>query len=208
MGMARQVVTTTPRPVRVIRSLLADPTCVVTRGRMLDNAANLSPTALSYLLSRYEGTRLGRQELDAEVLEDVPGALWTRGMMLYHAAPTILRDGQVVPDLARIVVAVDPKVSSDEGADEAGITVHGVDHAGRGYLLDDRSAAVGPIAWARRAVQAAEDYEADSIVAESNQGGEMVRLTIEQVMAQHRRFGGRVFPVRLVNASRGKRTRA
>jgi predicted phage terminase large subunit-like protein len=107
---------------------------------------------------------------------------------------------QAAPSLARVIVAVDPNASSDEGADEAGITVHGLGADGRGYLLDDASARVGPTAWATRAVEAAILHDADSIVAEQNQGGEMVRLTIEQV--------SRRLPVKLVSASRGKRTRA
>ena len=200
IGWARQVVTTTPRPTTVIRELLADPTTSVTRGRTIDNAANLSEATVAYLRARYEGTRMGRQELDGEVLLDVPGALWTLETIRHRPAPRIERGGVTEPHMSRVIVAVDPNVSSDEGADEAGITVHGLGYDGYGYLLADRSAAVGPMAWARRAVEAAEEFKADVIVAEQNNGGEMVRLTIEQV--------SRKVPVKLVTASRGKRTRA
>lgn len=199
-GWARQVVTTTPRPVAVIRELLADERTVATRGRTLDNADNLSDTAIAYLRSKYEGTRMGRQELEGELLLDVPGALWSMETILHGPVPMIRRGDQNVPNMARIVVAVDPNTTSEEGADEAGITVHGKGYDGRGYLLADRSAAVGPMAWAKRAVEAADEFGADVIVAEANQGGEMVKLTIEQV--------SRKVPVKLVTASRGKRTRA
>ena len=113
---ARQIVTTTPRPVRLVRELLADPSTVVTRGRTADNAANLDPATLRYYFARYGGTRLGRQELEAELLDDVPGALWTRDNIdeLRVAA---------APELVRIVVAVDPAISSTEDADESGIVV-------------------------------------------------------------------------------------
>lgn len=199
-GWARQIVTTTPRPVTVIRDLLAAGTTIATRGRTMDNRDNLSASALAYLEARYAGTRLGRQELEGELLIDVPGALWTLETIHHGHAPMLEKNGRVVPNMSRVVVAVDPNTTSDEGADEAGITVHGLDFTNHGWLLADRSAAVGPMAWAKRAVQAAEDFDADYIVAEQNQGGEMVRLTIEQVSKK--------YPVRLVTASKGKRTRA
>lgn len=188
---ARQIVTTTPRPVRVLRELLADPTTVVTRGRTLDNAANLSASSLEYLLKRYEGTRLGRQELDAELLDDVPGALWTRAMFDEH---------RIAPDLVRVVVGVDPAVSSDEASDETGIVVVGKGVDAKGYVLADRSCRLPPEGWARRAVAAYHEFKADLIVAEDNNGGAMVELTLRMVDPS--------VPVKRVHASRGKRTRA
>jgi predicted phage terminase large subunit-like protein len=200
IGWARQIVTTTPRPVRVMRELLADATTIVTRGRTLDNAANLSPAALAYLLSRYQGTRLGRQELDAEVLDDVPGALWTRAIILHGPAPWIMRQGVAEVDLARVVVAVDPAITSGDDSDETGIVVAGVGHDSRGYVLSDLSTRMSPIEWARRAIAAYHEHKADRIIAEANQGGDMVSTVIRTVDP--------TVPVTLVHASRGKRTRA
>src|SRR5258708_4246706 len=114
----RVVVTTTPRPVKLLAELLADPKVAVTHGRTIDNAENLAPAFLDQIVRRYEGTRLGRQELDAEILEDVPGALWSHGVIDAARAET-------APELTRIVVAIDPAVSSDEHAAETGIVVAG-----------------------------------------------------------------------------------
>src|SRR5690606_9750029 len=119
----RVVVTTTPRPTKVIRDLIADPTTHVTRGSTYDNRANLAPAFFEQIIRKYEGTRLGRQELYAEVLDDVPGALWTRAML--EAAR-----GHPLPDLTRVVVAIDPAVTSGEDADETGIVVAGKDATG------------------------------------------------------------------------------
>jgi phage terminase large subunit-like protein len=190
---ARQIVTTTPRPVRVVRDLIADPSTVVTRGRTADNAANLDTAALGYLFARYGGTRLGRQELEAEVLDDVPGALWTRERI------DELRVA-VAPELVRIVVAVDPAVSSSEDADETGIIVAAKGADGQGYVLADLSCRASPDGWARRAVGALASWGADRIVAEVNQGGDLVEATIRTVDP--------AAPYQAVHASRGKRTRA
>jgi len=190
---ARQIVTTTPRPVRVIRDLIADPTTVVTRGRTLDNAANLDPATLRYYRARYEGSRLGRQELEAEVLDDIEGALWSRDRIdaLRVAA---------APALVRIVVAIDPAVSSSEDADETGIVVAGKGIDSDGYLLADLSGRYTPDGWARAAVGAYRTFEADRIVAEVNNGGEMVEATIRTVDP--------AVPYAAIHASRGKRVRA
>ena len=190
---ARQSVTTTPRPVRVVLELLADPSTVVTRGRTLDNAPNLDPATLRFYLNRYGGTRLGRQEIDGELLVDVPGALWTRDRI------DELRI-TAAPELGRIVVGIDPAVSSSEDADETGVVVaaRGVD--GQGYLLADLSGRYSPDGWARRAVEALRSWGADRIVAEVNQGGDLVESMIRTIDPGA--------PYRGVHASRGKRTRA
>ncbi len=193
VGSARQIVTTTPRPVPLVRLLLADPSTVVTHGRTLDNAANLDPATMRYYLARYAGTRLGRQELDAELLGDVPGALWSRDAL------DALRV-TAAPELVRIVVALDPAVTSDEDADETGIVVAGKGSDGQGYLLADLSGRFSPDGWARRAVEAYRSFGADRIVAEANNGGEMVEATLRTVDPS--------VPYRAVHASRGKRTRA
>lgn len=187
------IVTTTPRPVPHLRELLADPGTRVTRGSTYDNRANLSARALRKLEQQYGGTRLGRQELYAEILDDVPGALWTR---------TILDEGRVrnVPELVRIVVAIDPAVTAGENSDWTGIVVAGIGADRHGYVLDDLTVQTSPERWARIAVAAYERWKADRIIAESNNGGDMVATTLRTVDP--------LVPVRLVHAARGKRTRA
>ena len=195
----RQIVTTTPRPIPVIRRLVKDVDTVVTKGRTYDNAANLAPPFLKQVEERYGGTRLGRQELDGEILEDIPGALWSR---------SLIDDNRIKPDDApdyeRIVVSVDPATSSEEGSDENGIVVVGVarDTEGyaRGYVLEDGSLKGSPEEWARKAVHLYRKYSADLMVAEKNQGGEMVSSVIKAV--------DRTVNVKLVHASRGKHIRA
>ena len=170
----RCIVTTTPRPIKLIRELLADPNVAVTRGRTADNAGNLAPAFLAQIVRRYEGTRLGRQELDGEVLDDMPGALWT------HA---LIDTARVTahPPLTRIVVAIDPAASSGEHADETGIVVAGRDVEGHGYVLADESGHYAPIEWARAAIRAYHAHRADRIVAEVNNGGEMVGAMLRSV---------------------------
>jgi len=192
----RQVITTTPRPTRVIRELLKDPSTVVTRGSTYENRENLAPEFFNLITRRYEGTRLGRQELYAEILDDLPGALWTRDRFKYGEPP---RQGETY-ELIRVVVAVDPALSSDEDSDENGIIVVGLGVDGRVYVLDDLSSRGSPDQWARRATYAYAEWMADRIVAEANQGGDMVEAVIRNVAPD--------VPVKLVNASRGKRTRA
>jgi phage terminase large subunit-like protein len=194
----RQIVTTTPRPLPLIKKLMNDPDTFVTRGRTYDNAANLAAPFLRQIEDRYGGTRLGRQELEGELLEDIPGALWSRSNIDLNRRP-------VAPDeLQRIVVAVDPAVSSEEGSDETGIVCVGIardaDGYNRGYVLADRSLRGSPDEWARAAVALYREFEADRIVAEKNQGGEMVESVI--------RAADRNVPVSLVHATRGKLVRA
>jgi phage terminase large subunit-like protein len=176
-----------------VRDLLADPSAVVTRGSTYDNAANLAPSFLAEIRRRYEGTRLGRQELYAELLTDTPGALWTRAVVERAAA-------RVAPELRRVVVAVDPSVAADGGGDECGIVVAGIDFEGVLWVLRDGSGHLSPSDWSRRAVALADEHEADAIVAESNQGGALVEQTLRAAGARVR--------VRLVHAARGKRVRA
>ena len=189
----RVVVTTTPRPLPIIKTLLARPDAVVTRGSTFENRSNLASAFLTEIVARYEGTRLGRQELHAEILDDVLGALWSREM---------LEDARVirVPDLTRIVVAIDPAISSNPNSAETGIVAAGVGTDGHGYVLEDRSLRASPNDWATEAVTLFHRLKADRIVAEANQGGDMVRHTLDTVE--------RGIPVRLVHASRGKRVRA
>ena len=191
----RQVITTTPKPIKLLKEIVKrdGQDVVVTRGRTTDNAANLAPSFLSQIVARYEGTRLGRQELNAELLEDVQGALWTRDL---------LEEGrrEKAPPMRRIVVAIDPAVSVSENSDETGIIVAGLGTDDHGYLIEDASGKLSPIEWARRAVALYHKHGADRIVAEANQGGLMVETTIRTV-DQNVSFKG-------VHASRGKITRA
>lgn len=169
----RGVVTTTPRPIKLIRDLVADPTTRTTRGSTYANVANLAPSFLAKVVAKYEGTRLGRQELQAEMLDDVPGALWKRDNILHEKA---------APELRRIVVSVDPATTSGEDSDETGIIVAGIDKTGHGWILDDLTTRGTPNEWAKIVVDAYEKYRADRVIGETNQGGEMVENTIRTIL--------------------------
>ena len=159
----RVVVATTPRPTKLVKALLAREgrDVVVTRGSTYENRANLAPGFFTQIVGKYEGTRLGRQELNAEVLSDTPGALWT--------IDAIDRARQErLPDLQRVVVGIDPAVSTSEGSDETGIIVAGRDESGHGYVLEDLSGRYDPAGWARAAISAYYRHSADRIVAEVN----------------------------------------
>lgn len=197
----RQVITTTPRPIKTLKDIIAEPGVVVTKGSTYDNKANLAPKFLAKVEARYAGTRLGRQELDAEILDDAPDALWRRVKLDEKR----LAKGVKLPDMRRIVVAIDP--ASEGGGDgevgsgaETGIIVAGLGVDGRGYVLDDLTTAADPHGWATRAIKAYDDWDADIVVAEKNQGGAMVEAVIRSVR--------RTAPILLVHASRGKVTRA
>lgn len=189
----RAVVTTTPRPTKLIRALLADPTVVVTRGSTAENRPNLAPAFLSQIIRRYAGTRLGRQELDAEILDDVPGALWNHGII--EAARVI-----AAPELTRIVVAIDPAVSTGENADETGIIVAGKNVHDDGYILADVSGRYSPPEWAKTAIAAYRAHRADRVIGEINNGGEMVEATLRVIDPN--------VPFSAVHAARGKTARA
>lgn len=190
----RQIVTTTPRPTKLIKSLIANPKWRVTRGSMYENIANLAPSFIEAIKSRYEGTRLGRQEIGGEILEDNPDALWKRSW--------IERDRLVrVPEgieLSRVVVAVDPSITTT--GDEAGIQVQARGSDNNFYQIEDCSLQGSPDAWGRAAVTAYHKHHADLLVYESNQGGEMVKSLIRNI--------DRTVNTKGVHASRGKVTRA
>lgn len=191
----RAIVTTTPKPVKLIRELLKRQGAgvIVTRGKTADNAANLPPVFLEAIQRRYGGTRLGRQELEGEFLDDVPGALWQRDW--------IDRDRvERVPDLRRIVVAIDPAVSNNEGSDETGIVAAGRAVDGHVYVLDDASGRYGPLDWAKKAISLYGARAADRIIAETNNGGGLVEATLRTVDPR--------IPFTAVTASRGKVIRA
>lgn len=194
LGLTPQcVVTTTPKRVKHLVDLVSDPSTVITRGSTFENIANLAPNFIKQISRKYEGTTLGRQELYAELLGDVEGALWTIAMI--EAARTVK-----VPDLSRIVVAIDPATTATEGSDETGIVVAGKDDFGEAYVLDDVSLKGSPDQWAKAAVAAFHKYKADRIIAEANNGGDMVEHVIRTV--------DRYIPYKAVHAARGKRARA
>jgi phage terminase large subunit-like protein len=191
----RCLVATTPRPTRLIRELLAreGQGVVVTRGSTYENRANLAPGFFDQVIRKYEGTRLGRQELLAGVLADTPGALWNRDQL-----DRCRRERP--PALQRVVVAIDPATTSGEDADEAGIVVAGKDSDGHGYVLADLSGRYSPAEWAQTAIAVYRAHKADRIVAETNNGGDMVEATLRMVDPN--------IPFTAVHASRGKIVRA
>lgn len=199
LGLHPQVlVTTTPRPLPLIKKLRQDSDTIVTMGATMDNSANLAANTIKQLYDRYGGTRLGRQELAGEILDDIPGALWKRE----DIDNSRLREAP--ESLERVYVAVDPAVSNNEGSDEHGIVVVGLardaDGYAKGYVLDDGTVRGSPEDWAKKAVSLYRFWSADKIIAEKNQGGDMVLSTLRAV--------DRSIPVELVHATRGKVVRA
>ncbi|MFV0361177.1 DNA-packaging protein [Tropicimonas sp.] len=195
----QQCVTTTPRDVAVLKELLKRDSTVVTSAPTEANRANLAGSFLEEVRSRYAGTRLGRQELDGVLVEETDGALWT---------PRTIEASRVeaAPVLDRIIVAIDPPVTGHDGSDECGIVVVGVSARGdprhwQAYVLEDASvAAASPMAWARAAVAARDRHDAERLVAEVNQGGDLVQTVLNQIDP--------LLPFRAVRASRGKAARA
>lgn len=189
----QQVIATTPKPLSLLKEIMARADTVITRGGTRENASNLAPAFLQTIVSKYHGTRLGRQELDGELIEEVEGALWTRAMIEQSRV-------ERVADLKRIVIAIDPAVSTGGESALTGIVAAGLGADDRGYVLQDVSGRYTPNEWAHRAVKLFDELKADRIVAEGNQGGEMVRHTIETVRPN--------VPIKIVHASRGKQARA
>jgi phage terminase large subunit-like protein len=192
LGDAPQVViTTTPKPIKALRNLREEPSCVVTQAGTVANAAHLAPDFLDTLHALYGGSERATQEIDGVMIEASAGALW-------KAAALAAIHGPRPPELDYVVVAIDPPASSD-GA-ECGIIVAGRRDR-KGYVLADRSArGLSPLGWARRAAQAAEEFGATALIAEANQGGDMVRTTLQAADVQA--------PIRLVHAAHSKRARA
>lgn len=189
----RQLVTTTPRPLPLLKRLMADPGTALTRIATLSNAGNLAPGFIAALEARYGGTRLGRQELDGELIEDREDALWRR-----DAIP-VASLGEIGP-LTRIVVGVDPPAGHG-AASCCGIVVAGIDGKGRAVVLADASVeAATPAGWALAVARAYRRFEADRVVAEINQGGDMVVSTLRGIDEN--------LPITTVRAARGKVARA
>ncbi|HEX5500244.1 MAG TPA: terminase family protein [Thermomicrobiales bacterium] len=190
----RQLITTTPRPIPLIKRLLADPRTRVTRAATSSNRDFLAPTFLDAVVARYAGTRLGRQELDGELIEDRPDALWSRELIERSRV-------SAAPPLVRVAVAIDPPGSSRRGADACGIVAAGRAENGWIYVLEDASVAgLSPSGWAHKAVALYRRLKADTLVAEVNMGGEMVRAVLREVDPS--------IPLKEVHATRGKYLRA
>lgn len=193
----RGICTTTPKPVKWLIDLIANPSTVVTRHSSYENRSNLAPAFFADIVRKYEGTRIGRQELMAEILTDVPGALWTRALI----DATRGKQADVLPDgIIRIVVAIDPAVTSREDSDETGIVVAALTRNWHVLILDDLSCRETPLGWAKVAIAAYRGKRADRIVAEVNNGGDLVIGNIRAVDPN--------VSVRSVRASRGKYIRA
>lgn len=191
----RVMVTTTPKPMKLLKTLMNASDTYISRGSTYDNAANLSTEILEKWKRQYEGTRLGDQELNAVVRDDVEGALWSSKLI----DATRIRSGEE-PEMKRIIVAVDPAVTSNRGSDETGICVAGEGIDGRYYVLGDFSGIFKPFEWANRVGSLYEQYRADRIIAEANNGGSLVEENL--------RLSNRNLPITMVHASRGKVARA
>lgn len=197
----RVVIATTPRPIPILKRMLEDATCVISSGSTYENVSNLAPAFLTNIVNRYEGTTLGRQELNAEILSDLPGALWKRGELDSHRV-------SAVPELKRIVVALDPAVTASTESDETGIIVAGIDANGHGYVLEDATLSASPAGWAKQAIATFNKYRADRLIAEVNNGGDMIENTIRTVRDEQDQPIGKNIPFTQVRASRGKVARA
>jgi len=187
------IITTTPRPTKLIKELAKRSDTEIISGSTFENIDNLAPSAIAMLKERYEGTRIGRQELFAEILEDVEGALFNG---------QLIEEGRVrdIPDLERIVVAVDPAVTSTEHSDETGIIVAGRTSDNHFYILQDASQTTSPDVWVKKAIELYNRYECDRIVAEVNNGGDLIERLL--------RTQDSTVPYTSVRATRGKQVRA
>tara|TARA_R110000787_G_scaffold95809_1_gene198990 strand:+ start:9669 stop:10817 length:1149 start_codon:yes stop_codon:yes gene_type:complete len=189
------IITTTPKPIPILKSLIVREDVHVTKGNTFENSDNLAESALEMMRERYEGTALGRQELYAEILDDIEGALWTHKQI---EDTRINRDTK--KDFKTIIVAIDPAVTAGENSDETGIVVVGKDMNNEYYVLEDVSGKYSPDEWGRLAVKTFYDWEADRIVAETNNGGDLVERLLRSVDNN--------IPYRSVRATRGKMLRA
>src|SRR5258708_2615979 len=188
------IYTTTPRATKAVKQIIADPDTVTTRGSTYENRANLAKAFFKQVIRRYEGTRLGRQELLGQIIEDIDGALWKR--------QTMIEDLRVIraPELKRIIVGVDPATTANEDSAETGIVVVGVGLDDHGYVLQDRSLRASPNDWCKEAITGYYVFKADRVVAEVNNGGDLVETLLRNIDES--------VSYKAVRASRGKQTRA
>lgn len=209
-GDPKIIISTTPRPLKLLKELIKDKDSHVTRGNSYDNAENLSTRYVKNVLDKYKGTRLGRQEINAEILEDIEGALWTSAIIERNRIDQEHFDKHIKPNLKIIVVAVDPAASSKKkgidgekkSSDETGIVVVGLGEDNRGYVLGDYSLVGTPYERAAEVKRVFHFWQANYIVAEKNNGGDMVEFMLKSVDHEN------VMTVKMVHASRGKHTRA
>ena len=191
------VITTTPRPTPIIKELMkrAEDDVYVTQGSTFENKENLAQSALKQFVDRYEGTRLGRQELYAEILDDFEGALWNY---------TMLEDCRVtkehLPEMTKIIVSIDPAVTANANSDETGIIVSALGEDEKYYILEDKTGKYSPDEWGRVAIELFYRYNANMIVAEVNNGGDLVERLLRSIE--------RNIPYKSVHATRGKMVRA
>ncbi len=190
----RQVITTTPRPIKLLKQIVADEQTFVTRMATNENRKNLAPGFFDRIVKIYQGTKLGRQELDGEIIEDRVDALWQRDLIEIHRC-------QKRPQLTRIVIAIDPPITGKATSDACGIVVAGKGEDGRAYILEDQTmSAVSPAKWAQLTLQLYQKFDADRVVIETNQGGDMAESVLRSV--------DETLPIRQVKATRGKWLRA
>jgi phage terminase large subunit-like protein len=193
----QQMVTTTPRALAVLRSILQRSDSVITRSTSYDNRDNLAPAFFAQVISRYEGTRFGRQEIEAELLDEIQGALWTRAMI----DDALASRNVPLPKMVRVVVGVDPSgTRGQDGRDSVGIVVAGKAIDGRCYVMDDWTCSLSPAGWGRRVAEAVARHDADCVVAEENFGGAMVDQVLRAADVGTR--------IKMVHASHGKIARA
>lgn len=208
----KQIVTTTPRPIRLLKDIILRSDTAITKGNTRENLANLAPPFVKAVIEKYEGTRIGRQELNAELLDDTPGALWNRTMLDGSRLRPIDSETRIVlPHFVRVVVAVDPAKEVGEAGAETGIVVTARDQNGKAYVLEDLSFNASPEEWGRAAVQAFDEWAGDALVYEANQGGEMVAAVLRQAAKSLKEDGLRsedFVPLKPVHATRGKYVRA
>ena len=189
------IITTTPKPTELVVNLTKRNDVQMVTGSTFENENNLAASSIAMLKERYEGTVLGRQELYAEIIEDIDGALWNRQMIQKAKVQNVDKS-----QLVNIIVAVDPAVTANKNSDETGIIVVGKGGNGHYYVLDDKSGVMTPEQWAKKSINAFYDWEADRIVAEVNNGGDLVEQLLRSVDSS--------IPYRSVRASRGKIIRA
>ena len=189
------IITTTPKPTQIIKQLVERDDCYVTTGSTFENEANLAKSALQMLKEKYEGTTLGRQELYAEVIDMLEGALWTN---------TTIEEARLaantVKELTQIIVAIDPAVTHNDDSDETGIVVVGKDANNEYYVLEDISGKYSADKWGKIAIKAFYEWDADRIIAETNNGGDLVERLLRTIDSN--------IPYKSVTATRGKMVRA
>lgn len=194
------IITTTPLPLPIIKGLCNDKRTYVVTGSTYENSKNLPESTLNELRTKYEGTRIGEQELYAKILDDVPGALWKREWIDNNRLSTRETPDEVAQRCIRVVVAIDPATTSTKESDFTGIVVAGMDESNHGYILADDTCKVSPRDWAAKAIHLMERFKADRIIGETNNGGDMVMHTIHTIDDS--------VPFKKVSASRGKYVRA